>query len=281
MGVIGAWLTYRAIYLFAVLCGVVSLVMIFRIRVADLYTAHRRATHAAAIHPRHRSAPPQRMWDLARNPALLVFAACLALFQLGNASLLPTAAGELARGSVRLPSVVASDLWGVLPTVWLRSADLVVAAWIVVPQLLAAVLSPWLGRRATTSGRRGVLLIGLVVLPIRALVFATDGNPVVMVVCQSLDGISAAVIGVMIPLVVADITHGGGRFNLGIGIVGLVSGLGGMLSTAIGGVLADRIGDQGTFLVLGAAGLAAVVLLWLKMPETHGATGPVTRPRLA
>jgi MFS family permease len=281
MGVIGAWFSYRGIYWFAVLCGVASLAAIYRIRVKDLYTAHRRATHAAVVHPRRRTAPPQRPWALFRNPTLLVFVACLALFQLGNASLLPTAAGALTRNYSQLPAVVASDLWGVLPTVWLRSTDLLVAAWIVVPQLLAALLSPWLGRRATLHGRRGVLLIGLAVLPIRAVLFATDGNPVAMVAYQTLDGISAAVLGVMIPLVVADITHGGGRFNLGIGIVGLASGIGGVLSTALGGVLADRIGDVPTFLALGAAGLAGAVLLWARMPETHGATGPVTRPRLA
>ena len=84
-----------------------------------------------------------------------------------------------------------------------------------------------------------------------------------------LDGVTAAVLGVMVPLVVADITHGGGRFNLALGIVGLASGIGGALSTALGGVLSDRIGDAGTFLALGAAGAAACVLLMVLMPETH------------
>jgi MFS family permease len=163
----------------------------------------------------------------------------------------------------------------------LRPSDLLVAAWVVVPQLLAAGLSPWLGRHAQMYGRRRVLLIGFMVLPLRALLFAADGNPLLMVAYQSLDGISAAVLGVMIPLVVADITHRGGRFNLGIGIVGLASGLGGALSTAVGGVLSDRIGDIGTFLALGGAGLCACALLAFAMPETHAATGGLARPRLA
>ena len=280
MGLVGAWLSYRAIYWFAALCALPCLVAISRIRTVDLAGAHRRATHAAVIHPRHGAAPPKRALQVARDPALLVFAAAAALFQLGNASLLPTAAGALTRAYGGLPDLVASKLWWILPNM-LRPSDLLVAAWVVVPQLLAAGLSPWLGRHAQMYGRRRVLLIGFMVLPLRALLFAADGNPLLMVAYQSLDGISAAVLGVMIPLVVADITHRGGRFNLGIGIVGLASGLGGALSTAVGGVLSDRIGDIGTFLALGGAGLCACALLAFAMPETHAATGGLARPRLA
>lgn len=279
MGMVGAWLSYAAIYWFAALCALPCLVAIARIRMVDIAGAHRRASHAAVIHPRHGAAPPKGMLEVARDPALLVFAASVALFQLGNASLLPTAAGAITRAFDRMPDLVASDFWAALPAIHLRISDLAVAAWIVVPQLLAAVLSPWLGRHAQGYGRRRVLLIGLLMLPLRALLFAADGNPLVMAAYQSLDGISAAVFGVMVPLVVADITHRGGRFNLGIGIVGLAAGIGGTLSTAIGGALADRIGDIGTFLFLGAAGLCACALMAFAMPETHAATGP--RPQVS
>jgi len=280
MGMVGAWLSYRAIYWFAALCTLPCLVAIFRIRIVDLAGAHRRASHAAVIHPRHGAAPPKRMLQVARDPALLIFAAATALFQLGNASLLPTAAGALTRAYGGLPDLVASKFWWILPHM-LRPSDLLVAAWIAMPQLLAAALSPWLGRHTQMVGRRRVLLVGFAVLPLRALLFATDGNPVAMVAYQALDGISAAVLGVMIPLVVADITHRSGRFNLGIGIVGLASGLGGALSTAVGGVLSDRIGDIGTFLALGGAGLCACALLALAMPETHATMEPSVRPRTA
>jgi len=278
MGMVGAWLSYQAIYWLAALCALPCLVAIFRIRVIDLARAHRRATHANIMPRRYRTQPPKRMLQVARDPALLIFAASAALFQLGNASLLPTAAGTLTRTYGRLPDLVPSEFWSILPAIHLRSSDLLVAAWIVVPQLLAAWLSPWLGRHAQMYGRRRVLLIGFMMLPLRAVLFATDGNPLLMAVYQSLDGISAAVLGVMIPLVVADITHGGGRFNLAIGIVGLVSGLGGALSTAVGGVLSDRIGDIGTFLALGAAGLCACALVAFVKPEMPH-SGNIGQPR--
>jgi MFS family permease len=277
MGLVGAWLSYRAIYWLAALCALPCLVAIFRIRIVDLAGAHRRASHAAVLHPRHHTAPTQRMLEVVRDPALLIFAVSTALFQLGNASLLPTAAGALTRAYGGLPDLVASEFWWILPHM-LRPSDLLVAAWVVVPQLLAAGLSPWLGRHAQMYGRRRVLLIGFAVPPLRALLFAFDGNPVMMVAYQALDSISAAVLGVMIPLVVADITHRGGRFNLAIGIVGLASGVGGALSTAVGGALADRIGDFGTFLALGGAGLCACALLAFAMPETHAATQTPSAP---
>jgi hypothetical protein len=46
-------------------------------------------------------------------------------------------------------------------------------------------------------------------------------------------------------------------------------------------MLADRIGDVGTFVALGGAGLCACALLAVAMPETHAATGGLARPRTA
>ena len=283
MGGVGAWLSQRAIFLLAAACALPCLFAIHRISAVDLDTAHRRATHPAAIHPRHRTTPQQRMNEVARDPRLLAFAACAFLFTLGNAALLPTAAAALTRVmGGQLPDVVSSDLWSALPRMRVHSSDLLVAAWIVVPQLLAALLSPRLGRYAQFRGRKGVLLIGFAVLPLRALLFASDGSPGMMVIYQTLDGVSAAVFGVMVPLVVADITHGGGRFNLAMGIVGLAVGVGGALSTAVAGALADSIGEIGTFIALGAAGVCGCLALMVAMPETHRCpTGSGTRAHTA
>ncbi len=279
MGLVGAVFSYQAIYWFAALCALPCLAFIYRIRRADLESASRRATHAAVVPPHQRRASQHRIRQVMFNPTLLLFAACTGLFQLGNAALLPLAAGALARDSGPLPELLLSHLWAALPPLPLRLADLVVGAWIVAPQLLAAVLSPWFGRHAQVYGRRRILLLGLAMLPTRAFLFALAGNPLAMVAYQLLDGITAAILGLMIPLVVADITHGGGRFNLAIGVVGLVNGIGGTLSTTLGGALGEHIGDTGTFLCLGGVGLLACVLAALALPETHAATGPEPPPR--
>ena len=268
-GLVGAWLSLQIMFLLAAFCAVPCLVAIFRIREADLEVAPLRSGHAAVTDPHHHVVPPKRVMQVARDPALLVFAGCLALFQFGNAGLLPTAAGGLARGLSQLTELRLPGIWPFPSVVSLDRAALLVGAWIVVPQLLAALLSHWLGRYAQLHGRRQVLLIGFGMLPLRALLFATTTSPVAVVAYQMLDGISAAVLGIMTPLVVADITQRGGRFNLAIGIVGLVSGIGGALSTAVAGTLADQVGDIGTFIALGAAGLSACLLLAVAMQETH------------
>ncbi len=89
-----------------------------------------------------------------------------------------------------------------------------------------------------------------------------------LVCFQTLDGISASVVGVMMPLVVADITRRGGRLNLGMGILGLAGGLGAMISNAAGGALANRFGQTAAFAALGVVGLTLVALIWRKMPDT-------------
>ena len=92
-------------------------------------------------------------------------------------------------------------------------ATVLIAACIVVPQLIVAALSPWVGSRAQIWGRRPLLLIGFAALPIRGLLFASVSNPLLLVVVQLLDGITAAVFAVMVPLVVADLTRGTGHLQ--------------------------------------------------------------------
>ena len=69
-----------------------------------------------------------------------------------------------------------------------------------------------------------------------------------VVAIQVLDGISAAIIGIMFPLVVADITRETGRFSLGLGIVGSAVGIGAASSTILAGYLFDHFGRGPTLL---------------------------------
>ena len=76
---------------------------------------------------------------------------------------------------------------------------------------------------------------GVGALPIRGLLFAYTDAPELLVAVQVFDGISAAVLGVMVPLVVADCTRGTGRFNMALGAVGTAIGLGAAASTTLSG----------------------------------------------
>jgi MFS family permease len=73
----------------------------------------------------------------------------------------------------------------------------------------------------------------------------------------------------MLPLIAADVTRNTGFLNLAIGSLGLASSLGAMFSPTLAGLVAVRFGDSTAFLTLGAAGLVAVLLLGVAMPETR------------
>jgi MFS family permease len=86
---------------------------------------------------------------------------------------------------------------------------------------------------------------------------------------QLLDGIGAGIYGAITPLVVADIMHGTGRFNLAQGAVGTMQGIGAASSGVVAGLIVDHFGYSAGFLALGSVALAALTTLIIFMPETR------------
>ena len=148
----------------------------------------------------------------------------------------------------------------------------------IVPQLVVAVCAPWIGRQAERWGRRPFLMVAFAALALRALLFALVRDPYLVVAAQLLDGISAAAIGIMVPLICADITRRTGRYSLALGIVGSAVGIGASFSTLLGGYMFDQVGATLTFLGLAAIAGGGLVLVWLVMPETRPA-GSAVDPR--
>ena len=54
---------------------------------------------------------------------------------------------------------------------------------------------------------------------------------------QLLDGVSAAALGVLVPLILADVMRGTGHYNLAQGAVGAAVGIGASVSTAVAGYI--------------------------------------------
>jgi MFS family permease len=188
--------------------------------------------------------------DLLRQRPLMILAGCVMLFHLANAAMLPL------MGSV---VTMRSSQW----------ATILIAACIVVPQVVVAALSPWVGRRAESWGRRPLLLLGFAALPIRGILFATVKDPNLLVAVQLLDGLTASVLGVMVPLMIADLTRGTGHFNLGQGIVGAATGIGASLSATLAGYTTDHFGSESAFLGLAAVAAVGLTAVWFLMPETR------------
>jgi MFS family permease len=88
---------------------------------------------------------------------------------------------------------------------------------------------------------------------------------------EILDGVSAAVVGIMIPLIAADLTRRTGYLNLAIASFSLAAGLGATISTTLAGSVADSVSPRGAFLALAAIGIVALGTLWLIVPETRSA----------
>jgi MFS family permease len=183
---------------------------------------------------------------------LLIFAVCAMLFTLANAALLPLVSTEVTKRAGGI-------------------ASLLIAACIVLPQLIVALFSPRVGRLAQSRGRRFALLLGFAMLPLRGVLFALTTNPAAVVLIQALDGIAGACFGVLVPLVVSDIAGRSGHFNLSLGFVGVAIGIGATFSTTLAGWIADRFGDPAAFGALAATGLAATLIILGAMPETRPA----------
>lgn len=253
MGLFGEYVSVRSVFWLTAaltLPAIVALYMIDPLRLGPARAA--RDLPRRSLPTETASPPRESIGELLRDRRMLTFAACIVLFHLSNAAMLNLAAGEV--------TAHMGD-----------NVQLVIAACIIVPQIIVALLSPWVGRSAQRWGRRPILLLGFAALPVRALLFAGVTTPSLLVPVQIFDGLSAAVFGVMLPLIAADVAGGKGRYNLCIGVFGLAAGIGATLSTALAGLVADHFGNGVSFIGLAAAGALAVLLVWLAMPETREA----------
>jgi MFS family permease len=190
---------------------------------------------------------------------LLVLAGGVALFQLANAAMLPVAAADAV---LRVGSRAAT---------W-------TAAGVLVPQIVVVILAPWLGHIAEVIGRRPVLLLGFVAVPVRGGLLAISGAPEVLPAIQAVDGVAGAAMGVVLGLIVADISRNTGRFNLCLSVLGLVAGLGATLSTSFAGLVSDTFGRTAAFLVLALAGAIATAFMAVLLPETQVAPASSDTP---
>jgi predicted MFS family arabinose efflux permease len=251
MGACGYFLSARAVFFVTALLLAPAL---FALRTMSASEIDAERAHGGVIRRRDKR-PPAKFADLLRQRQLLILAGCVMLFHLANSAMLPL------MGSV---VTMRSSQW----------ATVLIAACIVVPQLVVAAFSPWVGRSAETWGRRPLLLVGFAALPVRGILFATVKDPNLLVAVQLLDGLTASVFGVMVPLIIADLTRGTGHFNLGQGIVGTATGIGASLSTTLAGYISDHFGSELAFLTLAGVAALGLAAVWFLLPETRPSREP-------
>ncbi|NVZ66032.1 MFS transporter [Pseudomonas gingeri] len=186
---------------------------------------------------------------LLTNQPLLVFAVCCALFHLANAAMLTLVSQQLAQVNLQMATP-------------LTSACIVAAQVVMIP---AALL---VGAKADLWGRKPLLLAGFLILPLRGVLYTLSSDPYWLVAVQMLDGVGAGIFGALFPVVVKDLTHGTGHFNISLGALSTVFGLGAALSNGLAGLVVQQAGYSAAFLTLAGIAAAALVLLLVAMPET-------------
>ena len=243
MGACGQYISERAVFYLTAAFTLPALVALLPLR--------RVAVAAGELRPAPRRQGQRRTQFLhvLADRRLLIFCGCAMLFTFANSPMLVLMSGVM--------------------TAKVGNPSLLVAACIVLPQIIVALASPAVGRLAERRGRRIVLIIGFCMLPLRGLLFAVSTNPALVVAVQALDGIGGACFGIMVPLIVSDVAARTGHFNLSLGFVGFGIGIGATLSTPAAGWLADHFGMRLAFFFLAAVGLAAVALVAAAMPETR------------
>jgi MFS family permease len=238
-GLLGWMFGFPAVLLLAALFGVLSIISVLMIPSAAIDDDEARGLNKGGDN----RGKVGGLTVLLESKPLLILAAALALFHLGNAAMLP--------------------LYG-LAVVSAKQADPAgfVAITIVVAQGTMILVSLIAMRLAEKEGYWPVLLISFIALPIRGVLAACVMNKWGVYPVQILDGIGAGLQSVAVPGLVAHLLSGTGRVNAGQGAVMTVQGLGAALSPAIGGWIAQEIGYPAMFLILGSFALGSIAL-WL------------------
>jgi MFS family permease len=196
--------------------------------------------------------------DLLRDRRILVFTASVALFHFANAAMLPLVGELLSKGKDG-----ASSLY--------MSACIVAAQFVMIPVALLT------GKLADSWGRKPLFLIAFAVLALRGILYTAGKGAIYLVAVQSLDGVGAAIFGVLWVIIISDLAKGTGRFNLLQGAIQAALGLGAFLSNFLSGFVVQRFGHNVGF--LGLAGVALVGLAFFAsfMPEMKSASSDSAR----
>ena len=238
-GLLGWQFGFPAVFWLAAAFGVLSIVSVLMIPGAAIDDDEARGLHR----DREDDGKVGGITVLLECKPLLILAAALGCFHLGNAAMLPLY-------GMAVVSAMQGDPAGFV------AITIVVAQGVMILASLVAM------RLAEKEGIWLVLLVSFIALPIRGVIAAYLISRWGVYPVQVLDGIGAGLQSVAVPVLVARILDGTGRINVGQGAVMSVQALGASLSPVIGGWIAQEIGYSAMFLILGSFALGSVAL-WL------------------
>jgi predicted MFS family arabinose efflux permease len=196
-----------------------------------------------------RHAEPRGWGMLLTYKPLLILAAVASLFHLANAAMLPLVSQRLALSH---PGHEAA----------LASGAVMVGQLVMIPASLLVA-------RADRIGRKPLLLAAIAALVMRGVLFTLSANAAWVLTVQVLDGVGIGLFDALLPLILADIMRGTGRYNVARGLVGTVQGIGGSVSQAVGGFAVIWAGYDAAFLLLAGIAVVPFLLVLVAVRETQ------------
>jgi predicted MFS family arabinose efflux permease len=242
---IGWYISYAGIFYFSVFQCVAIILATLMIREKDIDHDLARASES---HDAPREFNVEEMKKLFADRNILYFTVAVGLWNVANGAMLPMLGQKLG-----LTNVAHSALY--------------LSLCIIIAQTVMVVVAPIAAKRAE-SGRKDLLLIAFLLVPVRALFFAFLQNRYALISLQIIYGVSAGIYGVVMIVMMADLSKGTGHFNLLQGTVYAAVGLGIALSSVISGFVATYVGYTGSFLTLALIGAAATFYFWRSVQET-------------
>ena len=191
----------------------------------------------------HAAGKAEGIRSFLRHKPLLILAACLCFFHLGNAAMLPLYGMAVVSAGKGNPAMFT-------------------AMTVVVAQAVMIGVSLLAMRFVASRGYWIVLLISFAALPLRGVIAGTFIEHWGVWPVQFLDGIGAGLQSVAVPGLVARLLSGTGRVNVGQGVVMTAQGIGASFSPALGGWLAEDLGYSTAFYTLGCFAILSL-RLWV------------------
>lgn len=190
---------------------------------------------------------------LLRNRQLMIFAVSVVAFHFANAAMLPLVGQLLALHDKDAGTALMSSC-------------------IVAAQVVMVPVAYLVGAKADSWGRKPIFLVGFAVLTARGFLYTLSDQSYWLVGVQLLDGVGAGIFGALFPLVVQDVTHGTGHFNVSLGAITAATGIGAAISNLVAGSIVVAADYNTAFMSLGAIAGAGFALYLMAMPETAAKT---------
>jgi len=248
-GVVGTYLSQESIFYASALLAAGTIAAALFIRERDINHRLARETVEETPSTEAEATPRSSSWRvLFEDRRIAIFAASVVLFHFANAAMLPLVGELLSTGRPHDSS-------------FFMSACILVAQFVMVPVALVT-------GRAAHRGRKVPFLVGFAVLALRGILYTLSHNSIYLVMVQSLDGVGAAIFGVLWVLITADLAKGTGRFNTLQGTIQACLGVGALLSNGLAGFVVKNLGYDAGFLMLASIAVLGSALFYFAMPET-------------